>query len=84
MPSSNYSFTQNVLSDIQVPAKGILSHTLYNDDQAKIVLFGFAAGEDFWILTRRDKALSLACRLMEEFSKLAEANAVISAVRKAP
>jgi quercetin dioxygenase-like cupin family protein len=24
----------------------ILSHTLYNDEQAKIIVFGFAAGEE--------------------------------------
>ena len=46
MLSSGYSFTQNILSEIQVPAKGILSHTLYNDEQVKIILFGFAAGEE--------------------------------------
>jgi quercetin dioxygenase-like cupin family protein len=37
---------QNVLSEIEAPAKGILSHTLYNDSQIKIVLFGFAEGEE--------------------------------------
>jgi len=46
MMSNGYSFTQSILSEIQVPQKGILSHTLYNDEQAKIVLFGFAAGEE--------------------------------------
>ncbi len=46
MTSSSYCSTQNILSEIQVPPKGILSHTLYNDEQAKIILFGFAAGEE--------------------------------------
>jgi quercetin dioxygenase-like cupin family protein len=46
MTSSHYSFTQDILSEIQIPQKGILSHTLYNDEHAKIVLFGFAAGEE--------------------------------------
>jgi quercetin dioxygenase-like cupin family protein len=45
MMSNHYFFTQDILSEIQVPQKGILSHTLYNDEQAKIILFGFAAGE---------------------------------------
>jgi quercetin dioxygenase-like cupin family protein len=44
--SRDYSFTQSILTEIQVPPKGILSHTLYNDEQAKIILFGFAAGEE--------------------------------------
>ena len=46
MLSNGYCFTQSILSEIQVPAKGILSHTLYNDEQAKIIVFGFAAGEE--------------------------------------
>src|SRR5450759_972953 len=46
MMSNHYFFTQDILSEIQVPQKGILSHTLYNDEQAKIILFGFAAGEE--------------------------------------
>ena len=46
MLSNGYSLTPSILSEIQVPEKGILSHTLYNDEQAKIVLFGFAAGEE--------------------------------------
>lgn len=44
--SQGYQFTPSILSEIQAPAKGILSHTLFNDEQAKIVLFGFAAGEE--------------------------------------
>jgi len=46
MTSSSYSFTPNILGEIRVPPKGILSHTLFNDEQVKIVLFGFAAGEE--------------------------------------
>ena len=46
MTSSGYCLAQNILSEIQVPPKGILSHTLYSDEQAKIILFGFAAGEE--------------------------------------
>ena len=46
MLSNGYSSTQSIFSEIQVPQKGILSHTLYNDEQVKIVLFGFAAGEE--------------------------------------
>ena len=46
MLNNGYSLTPSILSEIQIPQKGILSHTLYNDEQAKIVLFGFAAGEE--------------------------------------
>ena len=41
---NSYTLTPNLLSEIQIPEKGILSHTIYNDDQEKIILFGFAAG----------------------------------------
>ena len=44
--SQGYQFTQSILTEIQVPEKGILSHTLYNDEQVKIILFGFAVGEE--------------------------------------
>jgi quercetin dioxygenase-like cupin family protein len=46
MTNSRYCLAQNILSEIQLPPKGILSHTLYNDEQAKIILFAFAAGEE--------------------------------------
>jgi quercetin dioxygenase-like cupin family protein len=46
MTSKGYCFTPTILSEIQVPPKGILSHTLYNDEQVKIILFGFATGEE--------------------------------------
>ncbi len=41
-----YILIQNVLTEIAVPEKGILSHTLYNDEQTKIILFGFAPGQE--------------------------------------
>ena len=46
MMSNGYCFTQSILREIQVPPKGILSRTLYSDEQMKTVLFGFAAGEE--------------------------------------
>jgi quercetin dioxygenase-like cupin family protein len=46
MMTNGYSFTKNILGEIQIPPKGILSHTLYNDQQTKIIVFGFAAGEE--------------------------------------
>lgn len=41
-----YYFLQDLSSEIKVPEKGILSHTLHNDDHVKIVLFGFSAGQE--------------------------------------
>lgn len=41
-----YFLSPNVLNEGEVPAKGILSHTLFNDDNTKIILFGFAPGQE--------------------------------------
>ena len=41
-----YNLTANLLEEIQVPEKGILSHTLYNDDSVKLILFGFSPGQE--------------------------------------
>ena len=41
-----YYFLQDLSAEITVPEKGILSHTLHNDDSVKIVLFGFSPGQE--------------------------------------
>lgn len=41
-----YLMTPNLFTEISIPEKGILSHTLYNDDSLKIILFGFATGQE--------------------------------------
>ena len=41
-----YFFAPDVLAQIEVPKQGILSRTLYNDDQVKLVLFGFSEGQE--------------------------------------
>ncbi len=43
---NNYTFFANLAGDANVPAEGILSRTLYQDDQVKVVLFGFSAGQE--------------------------------------
>jgi quercetin dioxygenase-like cupin family protein len=44
--SPAYNLTANLLEEIQVPEQGILSHTLYNDDTMKLILFGFSPGQE--------------------------------------
>ncbi len=44
--ATDYAFFPELLSEVEVPAKGILSRTLHNDERVRIVLFGFAAGEE--------------------------------------
>ena len=41
-----YTFIGDLAKESQPPDKGILSRTLYNDDRLKVVLFGFAQGEE--------------------------------------
>jgi quercetin dioxygenase-like cupin family protein len=45
MPTK-YFFTPELIAQIELPKQGILSRTLYNDDQVKLVLFGFSEGQE--------------------------------------
>jgi quercetin dioxygenase-like cupin family protein len=44
--STTCTHFSDVAQEAQPPEKGILSRTLHNDDRLKVVLFGFAAGEE--------------------------------------
>ena len=37
-----YTFVADVLTETEIPEKGMVSHTLVNDDNLKIILFRFA------------------------------------------
>jgi len=39
-------FAADLIAEIEIPKQGILSRTLYNDDQVKLVLFGFSEGQE--------------------------------------
>jgi quercetin dioxygenase-like cupin family protein len=41
-----YTHFSDLAKEVQPPDKGILSRTLFNDDRLKVVLFGFAQGEE--------------------------------------
>jgi quercetin dioxygenase-like cupin family protein len=41
-----YVYFEDLAAEAKAPEKGILSRTLHNDDNLKVVLFGFAAGEE--------------------------------------
>ena len=40
-----YAHISDLAKEAQPPEKGILSHTLFNDDRLKAVIFGFGQGE---------------------------------------
>jgi quercetin dioxygenase-like cupin family protein len=42
----NYTLIPNLSAEVQIPENGILSRTLYNDDHVKILVFGFAPGQE--------------------------------------
>ncbi len=42
----NYTLIPNLSHEVQIPENGILSRTLYNDDHVKMLVFGFAAGQE--------------------------------------
>lgn len=39
-------FTPELIQEIDIPQRGILSRTLYDDADVKVVLFGFSAGHE--------------------------------------
>ena len=41
----NYTYVPNLTAQ-DIPADGILSRTIYNDDTVKVVLFGFGTGQE--------------------------------------
>jgi quercetin dioxygenase-like cupin family protein len=41
-----YVYVRDLREQAKVPENGILSQTLQNDDRAKVILFGFAAGQE--------------------------------------
>ena len=43
---SPYTFLHNLAAEVEPPRDGTLSRTLLNNDQVKVVLFGFAAGQE--------------------------------------
>ena len=46
MMTTPYTHFSDLAKEAQPPDKGILSRTLFSDDRLKVVLFGFAQGEE--------------------------------------
>ena len=41
-----YQHFADLASEVQIPQNGILSRTLYNDEHVKVLVFGFAPGQE--------------------------------------
>ena len=46
MGGMNFSYFADLAAEAQIPENGILSRTLYADDHVKVLVFGFAAGQE--------------------------------------
>jgi quercetin dioxygenase-like cupin family protein len=44
--SSNYTHIVDLAKEVEPPDDGILTRTLFNDDDVKAVIFGFGQGEE--------------------------------------
>ncbi len=45
--SENYSYFANLAGELaEIPADTIVSRTVYNSDELKVILFGFAPGQE--------------------------------------
>src|ERR1035438_10684997 len=45
-PLAKFSIVENLLKQVEIPRDGTLSRTIHRDDYVKIVLFGFAGGQE--------------------------------------
>lgn len=41
-----YTLLNDLVSQVETPADGTLSRTIYQDERLKVVLFGFSAGQE--------------------------------------
>jgi quercetin dioxygenase-like cupin family protein len=46
MEQPQATWFQDLAGQVTIPADGTISRTLYRDEQIKVVLFGFAAGQE--------------------------------------
>jgi quercetin dioxygenase-like cupin family protein len=44
--TTDYVFYADVLKEVDIPKDGILSRTIYQDDQVKVLVFGFDTGQE--------------------------------------
>ena len=41
-----YTYISELTKEVNIPANGILSRTIYNDDRLKVIVFGFDRGQE--------------------------------------
>jgi quercetin dioxygenase-like cupin family protein len=65
--SASHTVFADLASEIEVPRKGILSRTLLNNEHVRIVLFGFAPGEE---LSEHTAAVPAIIHVLEGEAKI--------------
>ena len=53
----DYRFFADLAAEVNIPADGILSRVLYNDDSVRVVIFGFAPGQELTEHTSTQQAM---------------------------
>ena len=71
-----YTFIPDLTAEVQPPKDGILSRTLHNDAHAKIVLFGFGAGQE---LSEHTSSLPAIIQIVKGEAELTLGNDVVQA-----
>ena len=46
MNETPYTYLADLAAEVELPADGTLSRTIYQDERLKVVLFGFSAGQE--------------------------------------
>jgi quercetin dioxygenase-like cupin family protein len=76
--TSTHAATRDLAAEIQIPEKGILSHTLFNDDSVKLILFGFAPGQE---LTAHTAPMPATIQVLEGEASITLGQEVMEAER---
>jgi quercetin dioxygenase-like cupin family protein len=71
-----YTHFGDLAKEVQAPDKGILSRTLFNDDRLKVVLFGFAQGEE---LSKHTASMPALLHFLQGEAKLTLADDTVEA-----
>jgi quercetin dioxygenase-like cupin family protein len=74
--TTSYTHFCDLAQETKPPDKGILSRALYNDDRLKVVLFGFARGEE---LSEHTASMPAVLHFLQGEARLTLADDVVEA-----
>ncbi len=69
--NTSYLFANDLLQEVEIPRNGILSRTIYADDQVKVILFGFDTGQE---LSKHTASSSAMIHILKGQAKLTLGN----------